>query len=178
MVICLTGFSGAGKTSVAKYLVEKYNFNLISVREVSHTLANKKGYFRTRDWLKNSSVNQYLGECRREIINILHNNECNYVIDDVFDLDLWHFIQGSFDSCLINFHLNEHVRMERIYKRENLENKYKAIEELNFFDTWKKAFGICEVMNETDNYINVAEKSIIEIANEIIFICERKKSYE
>lgn len=112
MILCLTGYSCIGKTSIAKYLVNEYSYSLISVREISHKLTIKNGFSRTREWLAKISIEQYLLKCRNYIMSIINCNNCsqNYIIDDLFDIKLWESISTSYISLLINLELHENIK--------------------------------------------------------------------
>ena len=171
MVLCLTGFSCVGKTSVSKLLMEKYNYKLISVRNVSHELAMKNGYSRTREWLIDTTVAEYLKRCREEILSMVNDNiSTNIVIDDLFDIELWNDIAKNYESLLINLCIDEKTRINRMCIRESFVSVSMGHEELRFLDGWKINFGIKDVISLASNSIDVSDMTIAEIAQEIMSI--------
>ncbi len=168
MIICLTGYSCIGKTSAAKYLAYNNNISLISIREVSHELAKLNGYSRTREWLNNISVDQYLLECCKSVMLRIDKNQ-NYVIDDLFDKNLWIQINNIYPSVLIALELSKTIRIARMCKRGSYQSMNEAIEELDFLDNYKEQFGIKNVIQMSKKVIDVENKSIDEVAN-LIFL--------
>ena len=167
MIMCLTGYSCIGKTSISNYLNVNYNYSLISVRSVSHFLAQKNGYSRTRKWLTAVSIGEYLSECREYIYSSIDVNQ-DYVIDDLFDLQLWNKISRSFDSKLVALTLPYDERINRMIIRESLDCYKNAQSELNFLDAWKDRFGISNVISAADITIDTTDKQVCEIGEAIV----------
>jgi len=162
MILCLTGLSCIGKTTVSKLLTEENNYTLLSMRKISHDLAIKHGYSRTRDWLKETSIKNYLSACRKAILLNISKDNSNYVIDDLFDIELWNEINSEYNSTLISFSLPDEIRIARMQKRENL-NFIDAQKELSFLDNCKKAFGIEKVINNASAHLEVSNLNPHEI---------------
>lgn len=173
MVLCLTGFSCSGKTSVARYLADHYNYSVISVRNISHALAVENGFSRTREWLSNTSIEQYLSECRKYILSIINNRQ-NFIIDDLFDIQLWNGVV-LYDSILVSFNLDKSIRIKRIFQREKLKSMDDAENELMFLDTWKERFGILEVISSAGFNVDTTNKQIAEIAETLLSIVEKNR---
>lgn len=164
MIICLTGFSCTGKTTASKLIATQYNFSFISVRKVSHELAQGHGYSRTREWLKKISTADYLLECRKSILASLSHDNQDYIIDDLFDLQLWNDIKDNFDSVLISLSATEKTRSLRMIKRESRDD-LSSLQELSFLDDCKQSFGIDLVINAASLSISVDERKPSEVAD-------------
>lgn len=166
MIICLTGFSCIGKTTISRLYETQEGYSLISTRLISHNLSLKNGYMRTREWLRQTSIDNYLLECRKEFMKQLSNNTQNYIIDDLFDIILWNDIKNKYKSVLISMSLPERIRIERMQKREQL-NLINAKQELKFLDDWKKMFGIQEVIDSANINLDVSNLSSSEVVKSI-----------
>ncbi|MEY8519113.1 polyprenyl synthetase family protein [Lachnospiraceae bacterium 29-84] len=164
MIICLTGFSCTGKTTASKLIATQHNFSVISVREVSHEIAQSHGYSRTREWLKKISTADYLLECRKSILANLRYDNQDYIIDDLFDLQLWNDIKDNFDSVLISLSATEQSRSLRMVKREN-RDELSSLQELSFLDGCKQSFGIDSVIHASSFTISVDDCQPSEVAD-------------
>ena len=169
MILCLTGFSCTGKTSVSTFFVEKYGYRLISIRNVSHELAIYHGYSRTREWLNNTTIEEYLRICREKVISMVRNSSStNIIIDDLFDIRLWNFLVKNYKSVLFNLWVDDNTRINRMCLRESLTSFSKGNEELRFLDEWKIRFGINDVISSANYNIDVNNKTILEVVQEIL----------
>lgn len=167
MVLCFTGWSCTGKTTVSKVLEENFSYILLSVRNISHELAIENGYSRTREWLKNTDIKTYLKECREKIIEIIKKlPDNNIVIDDLFDWDLYLELNKKFDTRLVLFTVSEEDRLPRIKQRTGFDDKVSK-KELQLLDSYKIDFGIEKVMKDASITINTTSKSAFDIATVI-----------
>lgn len=169
------------KNKCISFFVEKYGYKLISIRNVSHELAICHGYSRTREWLSNTTVEEYLKICRKKIISMV--NDCdspNIIIDDLFDIKLWHILVQNYKSVLFNLWVDDATRINRICIRESITSLSKGSDELRFLDEWKRQFGINSVISLADHNIDVSDKTILEIAQEMLLLgnLERNNGYE
>ena len=144
MVVGFTGYSCSGKTTIAKKICEKYDFTLLSVRDISHQLANKNGYNRSRDFIMSIGNEKYLEICRQEILRLLSSTG-DYIIDDIMDPSLWIDIVKSYDCLLLSFKLEENKRLDRLCTRLNCDWNFACIE-LKFLDDCKNSFGIGSII--------------------------------
>lgn len=89
MILCCTGWSCSGKTTVSNIFKDTYNYSFINIREVSHSLAIEKGFTKTREWLLSTTINNYLTVCRNKILELITSINNNIIIDDLFDYELY-----------------------------------------------------------------------------------------
>ncbi len=99
---------------------------------------------------------------------IISKSKENYIIDDLFDIELWNRINSKYNSILISLSLPEKKRIERMKKREHL-SLVDAQEELTFLDGWKKKFGIEKVINAANINVDVSNLDVHEVMD---LICQ------
>lgn len=122
MIITISGTSGAGKSTVAKYLAEKLHYRHYSTGDVLRKLAVERGITINElmiaaktDKSIDSDIDSYSAE--------LGKKEDNFVIDSRL---AWYFIPKSVKVFL---DADLKTRADRIFKQRRKEEKFETLEE-------------------------------------------------
>lgn len=126
-IIVLSGQTGAGKTSLAKDLVQRLNANFASFGSFVRSEAIRRGIERDRVSLQNlgqTLIDEYgPNEFVKEVL--IHgqgNGSTTTVLDGVRSIEIWQSVQKLVaKSILIYLEVDENERIERLLKREKLD---------------------------------------------------------
>lgn len=124
MHIALTGWAGAGKTTVAQYLEQKYGYKRISFADGIKDIAAR--YFFVQE--KNRRLLQQIGEKMREIdqdvwvrytLHRIEYIELDFpvVIDDLRRMNEFEALQRK-GFTVIRIEADENIRIDRLIKRD------------------------------------------------------------
>ena len=126
-IIVLSGQTGAGKTSLAKDLVQKLNANFASFGSFVRSEAMRRGIERDRVSLQNLGqklIDEYGPD---EFVNEVlicgqGNGSTTTVLDGVRSVEIWQSVQKLVaKSILIYLEVDENERIDRLTKREKLD---------------------------------------------------------
>ncbi len=145
MIITISGKQGAGKTTIAKELGEKLEYNFISVGEIQGELASERGM----------TINEFmeLGETDKSIhlemdkkITEMGKTKDNFIVEGWL---AFHFIPHAYKIFLV---VDEDVGAERIFKdkrgdeprQETVEKTKQKLKErlTNVRESFKKYYNI------------------------------------
>lgn len=161
-IIILSGWSCAGKSTIAEILAGDISFDLIKIYEVYHSLSIKKGFSRSREWLAKVGDEEFVKETMYEIVSKIKLLEYSkgIVIDASFSFLMNCIINVNFPNArVINIAIlsNYKNRLKRMVKRMNVSSIIKAINEMKFRDEFLEDIYL----------INFLAKSDFEVSNNI-----------
>lgn len=122
MIITISGTSGAGKSTVAKFLAEKLGYRHYSTGDILRKLAVERGMTINELMIaakKDKSIDSDIDNYSKK----LGESEDNFVIDSRL---AWHFIPSSIKVFL---DADLKVRAERIFRQRREEEKFETFEE-------------------------------------------------
>ncbi|MDK2849967.1 MAG: CMP/dCMP kinase [Candidatus Woesearchaeota archaeon] len=180
MRITISGVPGAGKTSVAKLLANKLNYEYFSMGTILRELAKQKGM---------SIVDlSLLAEKDKKIDEELDNMQKKFSLKDNFVMDSrlgFYFIPNSFKiflTCPVK------VAAERILKDSRENEKYKdlddAVQKIKLRRAsekrrYKNLYGIDYTDPKYfDLLIDTSDKSVKDIVNIILYFLKEKFNIE
>ncbi len=177
MIITISGTSGAGKSTVAKFLAEKLNYNHYSTGDILRKLAVERGMTINELMIAaktDKSIDSDIDNYSRK----LGENEDNFVIDSRL---AWHFIPKSVKVFL---DADLKVRAERIFRQRREEEKFETFEEamelmeerekINL-GRYRKVYGITYLDKKNYDLAIDTTKTTAEEAGEKILKFIRKK---
>ena len=66
-IICILGYSGSGKSTINKYLSKELDISCFFYGEYIRKIINKKGYEKSRDYIKEKGIKNYIEYTNKEI---------------------------------------------------------------------------------------------------------------
>jgi len=141
-VIVLSGWSCAGKSIIAEILAKDISFDLIKIYDIYHSLALKKGYSRSREWLFEAGDEEFVKETVYEIVSKIKSLEYSkgIIIDASFAFLMNSVLNFKLpDARIINIAILSRFkfRLKRMEKRMNIDYcDEKGIKELIFRDNF------------------------------------------
>lgn len=166
-IIGLTGFSGAGKTTLIQRIRKYLDINYISLGEVAREVLKNKNLSLEKQTLifKNKSA----GEFWLEELRQMKGDHKILVIDGIRSRADYEFFKSQSDSFVLVMVIAEKdVRYKRIYNR-NLKKDRSFVTEPQKHDLWEWEFGIRDIFMEIDRFIlnneeiNKAEQELYKI---------------
>jgi dephospho-CoA kinase len=152
LVIGLTGFAGSGKSTVARYLKEKYNFRTLTISDVLKEAALNRGFITGKepleemkeklsafgDILRKETGKQFiLGEIVAEKVkNLISQGEERVCVDGFRSVGEVEIFKHNFNFYLIYIYVDEKIRFER-RKAEDPNADPKAFHERDQHDIKK-----------------------------------------
>ncbi|MEK7521415.1 MAG: hypothetical protein AAB599_01260 [Patescibacteria group bacterium] len=85
-VLILAGYSGAGKTTIAREFSRRFGYGFIEHQKLVHDIAKSRGFARARHWLHETGINNFVNDSLLEMhsrINLLKETGIKGVITDV-----------------------------------------------------------------------------------------------
>lgn len=163
-ILLFAGLSASGKSTIASCISHDGPFELISERRILHTLALRRGFNRTREWLAREGIAAVLEAARTETVQLIKSikEEGGVVIDGSYDYKLPGSIKQAFPSTrltLISITLDQDLREERMRLRLG-KTFEEAQRELALIDGFKLAAGIEEIIKQAD--ISVDNSTTLE----------------
>ena len=120
--ISLAGDLGSGKSTIAKFLTEKYGLEKVSIGSIQRQMAQKMN-------MDTCEFNKYM-ESHPEFDNILDTKLSEYEKIDgrfLFDSRLaWHFVPSSFK---VYMKVSPQVAGKRVYNAERADETYSSVED-------------------------------------------------
>lgn len=173
MHITITGDLGSGKTTVAKEISKKLNFEYFSTGNIQRALAAEKG-MQTLAFNVEAEKDAYIDKHIDDQLIGLNNSSQKYIIDSRLG---WHFLKNAFKIYL---KVDPMIAASRVMKDSNRKNEFihKNIEdEANLLlerkslenERFKDKYGIdCGDMKNYDLIVDSSDKSIEDIIHCII----------
>ena len=170
LIIGLTGFSGAGKTSLVKYLRRYLDINYISLGGIARKVSQdrKLSLEEQTEIFKNKSV----GESCKEEIRLMKREHKILVVDGIRSRADYEFFKSQADKfVLFMIVADKEKRYKRICAR-NLKKDQSFLKNPQEHELWEWEFGIKEIFMEVDKFIlnngdiSGAERDLFEL------ICE------
>lgn len=170
MKISISGVAGAGKSSIAKMLAEKLNYEYYSIGDFMREIAKKRNihlYELSKIAEQDGSMDKEIDEKQRNL-----NSKDNFVVDSRLG---FYFIPDSYKVFL---KVDNGKAAKRIFQDKRKEEKYKTLKETEEFMKkrleseklrYKQYYGI-DFTDETqfDLVIDTTFKNKGEIIEEII----------
>lgn len=124
MFIGLSGKIGSGKSTISNYLKEKYNFNILSFKDIIVKEINQKGLAPSRVNLQDTGNDLYNKLGPENFCDLLIENcnpNTNYVIDSIRHLKINLYMKNKFGNkyFLIFTDTIDDTRYKRIMIRDN-----------------------------------------------------------
>lgn len=150
-IILLSGFSCAGKSTIAISLCEEYGLDFINQQTVVHDLAKLNNFERVRYWLKEVGKENLIKESIKKNISIISEfkNNKGFVFDVVYNEDIIVALSNSFPNAklvVVSIFADVELRQKRMMGRLNASIQ-EAIEELKFRDGFLIQAGLEKVIN-------------------------------
>lgn len=123
-IIGITGTIGAGKGAIVEYLVEKYHFNHLSVRDFLRLKIKEKGY----DTFDRDILTKVANELRKTfspsyLVDELYKQALasgeNTIIESIRTLGEIRFLREKGNFILLGVDAHTNIRYERIVKRNS-----------------------------------------------------------
>lgn len=156
LIICITGLSGSGKSTIVSYLAKYYNLPIFYFGKNVTEICNNYGYRKSRYLVKDKGIDNYKKIINEElyarIIKFKSSNK-QFIIDGIFSLELYEKLKNDNNIYNICIKLNENSRTERLKIRENV-NFEIAKQEIMQKDGIKIQCGLLEIMQEADYIYN------------------------
>ena len=175
-IIFLAGFSGAGKTTLARLIAKKYGLTLIEARKINHQL-KKPGFKRTRDLIRTIGREKFLKRWETAVIEKMREEPTSkgFIVDGIANADIIERVKQVLPQAtilVINVRADDSIRTDRIANRENLKDSEREKELRNGF---LRESGM-EQVTKTADFTVVNEGPIEEAAARIIDFV--KQNYE
>ena len=177
MIITITGDLGSGKSSVAKILAKKMNFEYISTGFLYRKIAEEYNVDALE--LNKISVNDHSIDDRIDnYLKSLNNTDKNIIIDSRL---AWHFVTNS---IRLFFEVNPEVAAERVLNDKNRLNEpayndkksaYQALNERKTTENnrYRLRYGIdCDDISNFDLVINTSFVTPEQICEQVIRILD------
>jgi dephospho-CoA kinase len=165
IVIGLVGATGSGKDTVAKYLKEKYDVQLMRFADpLKETLSIYFDEFSKEDqqWLAEEFINRFGPDILpRALRKRIDNGEGVIVVNGVRLWEDFHFIKSYTNSFIIYVKLDQKIRFERIKNRGE-----KTDDNTLTFEQFQKSEEVA------------TEKDVPEIGEKADFIIDNSKDLE
>lgn len=174
-ILLFTGWSAAGKSTIARRLGEDLEMPVVGARKVLHQVANKRGFTRIRYWLAANGIEEVLNEgLLAGLEEIRASRGTRGVIwDDAFDPRLPLLLRREFgeeEVVIIAVDTPPETREERLEKRLGT-NREEVLHELRFIDGFKSEAGIAKVIEMAN--IKIKNFGSLEEALSILEGCLR-----
>ena len=175
-VFSICGYSCAGKSTLVKHLLDKYNWTLMRYGDIHREAIKRNGYNLGMDWIKQEGFEAYEKGALAVFIEKLQ--ECSskdIIIDGLFSKMCFQYLKTNEEINLTNILLETTYenRLKRIMIREgySLDN---AKEFLKNVDWLKYYAGLSEIMESADFIIDTSD-SQEEITNKVVSIIQAQK---
>lgn len=182
-IIVLAGFSGAGKTTIAKNLVDKTNFGFIEHQRLVHSIANTKGYSRARYWLKDVGTERFVNDSLEEIVKEIKvfsaDSKTGVVADVAYGLSMLSILKHEFPEAkilVLEIKAGENIREERIGSRMGGVERPSALHEREFRDGFLKEVGLEEVLEVADFSIENRQGEIENVVERLYNLIRQRTS--
>ena len=169
MIISISGNAGSGKTTVAKILANKLNYEFISIGNIRRKIANDLNidiYQLNNDSIKNTKFDTKVDNFQKLL---------NYNNNIILDSRLGFYFQPKSDKIFLK--VNNNIAAKRRFENQTPSEQYKTIKEAlskikerDFNDElrYKKLYGISHFnLNNYDLIINTSYSNINEIIEKI-----------
>jgi len=177
MIITISGTSGAGKSTVAKFLAEKLHYKHYSTGDILRKLAVERGMTINELMIaakKDKSIDSDIDSYSKK----LGENEDNFVIDSRL---AWYFIPKSVKVFL---DADLKTRAERIFRQRREEEKFETFEEaMELMEErekvnlgrYKKVYGVTYLDKKNyDLAIDTTSTTAEEVGEKILKFIQKK----
>lgn len=164
LIICVTGLSGSGKSTIVSYLSEYYNIPIFYFGKNVTEICNNHGYKKSRYFVNNQGIITYKNMINKEIymkINNFEHSNHRFIIDGIFSFELYEKLKTENDIYNICIKLDDNSRIDRLKFREKLDFE-KAKAEIMQKDSIKIQCGLFEIMKDA-NYIYNNDYDFVDI---------------
>lgn len=182
-IVFLSGYSAAGKSTLARELQDNYGYNLVEHQPLVHGIAQSKGYERARHWLADVGVDQFAEESAREMAartrKLVKEGEAKIVFDVAYGFKMLELFQTEFPDIfrvVVAVLADEETRTKHIQKRMGSVSKEDAEKELHFRDGFLHTVGVDEVLQQKDIEVTTKDRPVHEIASELNILIEEHLS--
>ena len=121
LVMAIVGFSGSGKSTICNYVGEMLNIPIFKYGKEITKIVNKHGYKRSRDYIKDNGIDNYIELTNKEIMTPLKkfmDSNKFFIIDGIVSNEVYEKIRKKNEIFSIYIKLHEDERIKRIMKRE------------------------------------------------------------
>jgi cytidylate kinase len=177
MIITISGTSGAGKSTVAKFLAEKLGYKHYSTGDVLRKLAVERG-ITINELMIAAKTDESIDRDIDSYSKKLGESEDNFVIDSRL---AWHFIPHSVKIFLV---ADLTIRAERIFMQRRKEEKFETLEEATKLmeerekvnlGRYRKAYGITYLDKKNyDLVVDTTKTTAEEVAGKILGYLKKK----
>lgn len=171
LIICITGLSGSGKSTVVSYLKEYYNLPVFYYGKKATEATRRNGYQKNRYYLENEGIESYKKMLDAEVyerIEKFKEQHKIFIIDGIFYYSMYEKIKSLNDVYNICISLDEKTRIERLSHRENLDLS-EAPRELLQKDYVKIQCGALQIMEDANyTFINDGKHDKEEIHKQLL----------
>ncbi|MCL5011648.1 MAG: AAA family ATPase [Candidatus Marsarchaeota archaeon] len=162
-IMFLAGHSAIGKTEAAKVVSKKLNLAFLAERSILDKVAERRGFSRIRDAIKEIGMETLLKEAREETKNqILKSQNNNMIFDGAYDGELVNFVKKNIPKAevlVVGISSNKTMRRQRMMKRKGWSMK-ESLKELRFIDSVKDRMGGYNIARHPD--IKIKNKGLFE----------------
>ena len=184
MIIGISGKSGSGKSSIAKYLSDNYNYYWIDTDKIAKEIrtqymdqivelvkdsnivennvidSKKLGAIIFKDKTLLEVYNEFVYKKMKDEINELIDMYANVVVDSLFLP-----IMDVYNDCdyTILVKCDDSLRKQRIIKRDNIDEQYYLNRDSNSLEYQESDFDF--IINNNENFKDQLEMLIKEIHN-------------
>lgn len=154
LIIAFAGFSGAGKSTLARFVANSLGLEFIEHQKLVHSIAISKGFERSRYWLAEVGVEEFIRESEDEmLVRIDAHKENGVVLDVVYNQEMLDKIRNKFPESkllLISISTESGTRGERISGRMGGVSGKEGVKEREFRDGFLRDAGMESALKTTD----------------------------
>lgn len=158
-ILILAGYSGVGKSTIAPVLCERYGFHYINHQKLLHSLAEAKGYKRSRYWLAEVGTQSFIENSLTEMVNVIKREKESakgFLIDAAYGDQMVEILKKSFpdgEVIVISVLASPETREQRIMGRMGAERESATVE-MQFRDNFLVGAGLERLLKNPDFEVN------------------------
>jgi dephospho-CoA kinase len=169
----IAGYTGVGKTTLVKMLIEKTNVNVLSFRNIVKQFCQRKGYKGVRDYFRSVSESQFvsnINSCVLSEVNRMFEYPSDFIIEGLPSISVVEKLRSYKDisTTVIYLEASAEIRENRVRQRAVFTPEDAEGEEFTK-NQFKVSLGLERVITSAD-YVVDATRNPNAILEDLISI--------